>query len=121
MQKGNGMDFVIVWELRARKGMEIAFEAAYGSEGDWARLFRTSPEYVRTELLRDASDNGRYLTIDVWSSAAEYENFRASYREEYEKIDAACEAMTEEEHEIGRFQRGVKFGDGERRSCEIHA
>ena len=97
------MDFAVIWEFRVRSGMEEAFEAAYGPEGDWVRLFRKSPEYVRTELIRDVKDRGRYLTIDVWRSGAAYESFRESNREEYKKIDAVCEAMTEVEREIGRF------------------
>ena len=97
------MDFAVIWEFRARSGMEEAFEAAYGAEGDWVRLFRKSPEYVRTELIRDVDDRGRYLTIDVWRSGVAYESFRDSNREEYKKIDALCAEMTEAEREIGRF------------------
>ena len=31
-----------------------AFEAAYGPKGAWAELFRLSPDYSSTELLRDS-------------------------------------------------------------------
>ncbi len=99
------MDFAIIWEFRVRSGMEQAFEAAYGAEGDWVRLFHRSPEYVRTELVRDVDDRGRYLTIDVWRSGAAYESFRERHREEYRKIDTLCAEMTEGEREVGKFVR----------------
>jgi quinol monooxygenase YgiN len=97
------MDFAIIWEFRVRSGREQAFEAAYGAKGDWVTLFRKSPEYVRTELIRDLNSRGRYLTIDVWTSGAAYESFRESYRVEYKKIDALCAEMTEAEREVGKF------------------
>jgi len=40
-----------------------AFEAAYGPRR-LAKLFRTSPKYLGTDLLRDAYIPGSYLTID---------------------------------------------------------
>ena len=83
--------------------MEQAFEAAYGADGGWVRLFCKSPEYVRTELVRDVTERGRYLTIDVWKSGAAYESFRERYGEAYKKIDLLCEGMTEAESELGRF------------------
>jgi len=97
------MDFAIIWEFRLRIGMEQSFESAYGAEGDWVRLFRMSPEYVRTELVRDVNDRGRYLTIDIWKSSAAYEVFRERYCEEYKKIDVLCAEMTEAEREVGKF------------------
>ena len=44
---------VIVWEFRVQPGQAAGFERAYAPEGDWARLFRRSPAYRGTELLRD--------------------------------------------------------------------
>ena len=53
-----------------------AFEAAYGPEGSWAKLFSTSTEYLGTELLRDAYISGTYLTIDRWGSEEAFRAFR---------------------------------------------
>ena len=93
---------VILWEFRARPGSEAAFEAAYGPEGDWARLFRRAPGYLGTELLR-APEKGRYVTIDRWVSSEEFEAFRELYRPEYEDLDRRCADLTIEETPLGKF------------------
>jgi quinol monooxygenase YgiN len=51
------------------------------------------------------NDPGRYLTLDLWVSRAAYEKFRADHAAEYRAIDAQCEALTEHEAEVGRFER----------------
>ena len=60
--------FVVVWQFEIAEEKVDDFEATYGPEGTWAQLFRTSPEYRGTELLRDAFIAGNYLTIDRWAS-----------------------------------------------------
>jgi heme-degrading monooxygenase HmoA len=85
--------------------MEKAFEAAYGPDGDWARLFKHDDGYLGTELIRDLKDPRRYLTMDFWISARSYENFREHKSADYKKIDKMCEAMTNSESEAGRFER----------------
>ena len=59
----------IVWEFLISKESRLEFESIYGPGGPWAELFRQSPNYLGTELLRDLSRPGRYLTIDRWTSA----------------------------------------------------
>jgi 8-oxo-dGTP diphosphatase len=97
------IEHVIVWEFRVRPGREVEFEAAYGPEGDWARLFRRDPAYLGTDLLRDGADRRRYLTIDHWTSGAANDAFRERWRSEYEALDRRCEALTEHEEPLGRF------------------
>ena len=46
--------FVVVWQFEIAEDKMAGFEAAYGPDGAWAQLFRTSPNYLGTELLRDA-------------------------------------------------------------------
>ena len=46
--------FVVVWQFEIAEEKVPDFEAAYGSEGAWAKLFRSSPKYLGTELLRDS-------------------------------------------------------------------
>jgi len=99
---------IIVWEFDARAGGEAAFESAYGPEGDWARLFRRAPGYLGTELLRIgapgvAGEPCRYLTIDRWTTLADFERFRDVHRDEYEALDRRCEELTTRETPIGRF------------------
>lgn len=89
---------VVVW--RFTTGDPGAFERHYGPEGTWARLFRRSAEYVRTDLL---TDGRAYWTLDWWTSRAAYDAFRAAHAEEYARIDRDCEALTTSEAPIGHF------------------
>lgn len=94
---------VIVWEFRVQPGQEAAFERAYASEGDWARLFRRSPAFRGTELLRDRDDPERYLTLDRWDGASDFEAFQAGNGDDYRALDAACEPLCAAERLVGRF------------------
>ena len=94
---------VIIWEFRVQPGQEAAFERAYGPEGDWARLFRGSTGYRGTELLRDPADPRRYLTLDRWEDAADFEAFKAAHGDDYRALDATCEPLCSEERLVGRF------------------
>jgi len=60
----------IVWEYEVRAEHAAAFEALYGADGDWARLFRRAEGYVETRLYRDTARPTLYLTIDRWRSRA---------------------------------------------------
>jgi len=95
--------FVLVWEFLVRPGSEARFEEAYGQKGAWVALFRTNPNFIRTDLQRDLSQMNRYWTLDVWTSEAAYNEFRVAHTEEYQRIDAQCEQLTESERELGRF------------------
>jgi heme-degrading monooxygenase HmoA len=94
---------VILWEFRARPGLEREFEKAYGPDGVWARFFRRGDGYLGTELHRDLSDGGRYLTIDRWRSRAAYESFRRNHEAEYLDLDRRCGSLTDHERPIGGF------------------
>jgi heme-degrading monooxygenase HmoA len=95
--------FVVVWQFEIAEEKVAAFEAAYGAEGAWARLFKASPEYLGTELLRDAFIDGRYLTIDRWESEEAFRAFRKDHDAEYEALDRECDALTSGETRIGAF------------------
>jgi heme-degrading monooxygenase HmoA len=97
--------YAVVWEFRVRSGSEARFERVYGPDGEWARLFRQDKGYAGTELMRDQSSPGRYLTIDFWRSREEYEAFRQQHAEEYRHIDQKCEALTEAETALGSWGR----------------
>jgi heme-degrading monooxygenase HmoA len=97
------MSFVYIWEYRVRRGSVAAFEAAYGAEGAWVRLFRSHDGYLGTELLRDAADPTSYRTIDRWRSRADRDRCRELAAVEFEAIDRACEALTVEERHLGEF------------------
>jgi len=97
--------YLIIWEFRVRAGMEARFEKVYGPQGDWARFFARDHGFVGTELNHDLKDSQRYLTLDFWLSRETYENFRRQHSSEYGALDQECEDMTENELEVGKFER----------------
>ena len=96
-------EYVIVWEFRVRRNREPEFVEKYGPEGAWARFFRGSAGYRRTELVKDVAASHRYLTLDFWQTEEEFERFRRENRAEYERLDRECEGLTEEETRLGAF------------------
>jgi len=97
--------FVYIWEYRVSPENVEAFRAAYGPDGPWVRLFAGQPGYLRTELLEDRDDPGRFVTIDYWASREDFEDFRRARRTELASIDAECERLTESERRLGEFRR----------------
>jgi heme-degrading monooxygenase HmoA len=95
--------FVVVWQFEIAEERISAFEAAYGPEGNWARLFRASSDYLGTELLRDAYIPGRYLTVDRWTNEEAFRAFRKDHDGEYETLDRSCDALTSREDRIGAY------------------
>jgi heme-degrading monooxygenase HmoA len=90
-----------IWEFEVEPRSVPDFEQHYGPNGTWASLFRRSPGYIETLLLRDSRRPLRYLTIDRWRSAEDYEAFRAQFEREYEQLDAQCAALTTAETHLG--------------------
>jgi heme-degrading monooxygenase HmoA len=95
--------FVVVWQFEIAEDKAAAFEAAYGPEGAWAMLFHTSPNYLGTELLRDAYVPGSYLTIDRWTSEEAFRAFRKEHDREYEALDRNCDPLTSRETRVGAY------------------
>jgi hypothetical protein len=105
IRKLDSWAYVIIWEFRVWPQMRERFEAAYGPQGEWTRLFRQDKHYIGTELIRNLRSGRTYLTLDFWTSRRAYESFRKRHAAEYNAIDAQCEALTEIEREIGRYVR----------------
>ena len=99
----DGREYVIVWEFRVRPDRESEFVAKYGPEGAWARFFRGSAGYLKTELVKDVADNFRYLTLDYWQAEEEFQRFRQQNLAEYERLDKEFEGLTESETRLGAF------------------
>ena len=95
--------FLVIWEFVVQPGKEQTFEQIYGPDGDWVQLFRQGHGYCGTKLSRDFDKPRRYVTLDFWESRADYEAFKLQHAAEYKAIDEKCEALTEEEREIGKF------------------
>jgi len=95
--------FVILWQFDISDEKAGEFEAAYGAAGTWAQLFKRSPEYLGTELLKDAYVPGRYVTVDRWVSEEAFRAFRAAHDADYEVVDRSCDSLTSGETRIGAF------------------
>jgi heme-degrading monooxygenase HmoA len=109
MQNRIGFDWraellYIFWEFQARPEKITEFERAYGSNGDWAKLFGNSPHYKGTTLGKDLEIPGRYLVTDIWENDAAFQQFKNDNRNEYDQLDKLCEELTVREVRIGNFE-----------------
>jgi quinol monooxygenase YgiN len=91
----------VLWQFRAKPDKVDEFERDYGPEGVWAQLFRRSPQYERSVLLRDPTQEASYVVIDIWHDEASYQRFKKEFHDEYQRIDRQCEALTLEEKPLG--------------------
>ncbi len=95
--------FIAAWEFVCKPQHQSRFLQAYGADGDWVRLFRQHPGFLRTECMQDAENPYRYIVLDYWATPAAYDDFRKTFRQAYLELDARCETLTEVETCIGRF------------------
>ena len=91
--------YVRVWEYDVDAGQADAFVAAYGADGDWAELFRRGRGYAGTELYRHA-DGSRFVTVDRWSSVADWEEFLERHRAAYGALDARLAPLSREQRAL---------------------
>lgn len=96
--------YVIIWEYQIKAERVAEFEEIYSATGAWAKLFQRSKGYLGTELLADTKHTDRYLTVDRWSSLQEYVSFLAEWKSDYERLDAQCEGLTEQEARLGTWE-----------------
>ena len=94
---------VIVWEYMVRPDRLEEFEATYRPDGPWVELFKRSPGFLSTTLMRDARDPHRFLVADRWMSEAAYESFKREFATEYQNLSERGERQHRAEHLIGRF------------------
>lgn len=99
------MGYATLWEFVVAPAKQAEFEAHYGPDGTWARLFRRAPGYVGSELLRDRADPLRYLTIDRWESREDWQAFRSAHSADYERLDREFERLTTREAPLGEYAR----------------
>lgn len=97
--------YLVLWEFIVREGKRAEFEQVYGPEGDWVRFFRRAQAFLGTELLQDEDAPGRYISIDRWTSAEAFREFRQANTEEYNALDLRCTGLTEHESFLGGFER----------------
>ena len=96
--------YCYIWEYDVEPEHQAVFESLYGPDGAWVELFKTDPNYVRTELFRDQSNPRRYITVDRWSSKDACSSFRSKNRERFDAIDDVGELYTSIETNLGEFE-----------------
>ena len=77
-----------MWEYDVAPDHVDAFVAAYGGDGEWARLFGTAAGFAGTSLYRHVDAGGRFLTVDRWDDEASWRAFLDGSRPAYEALDA---------------------------------
>ena len=92
------------WEFQVKPDKLVEFERRYGSQGDWATLFRRAAGYHGTTLGRSTGAKGHYLLTDTWDHAESFAAFKNAFRDAYEELDKLCESLTIEEKHIGNFE-----------------
>jgi heme-degrading monooxygenase HmoA len=96
--------YVILWEFRVAPEREAAFQAAYGPDGAWARLFARGAGFIGVELLRCVDEAGRYVTVDRWRSRADFDAFKDTLGADYEALNRELEHLKAGETRIGAFE-----------------
>jgi quinol monooxygenase YgiN len=99
--------YIVVWEFQVKAECEAEFMAAYGPDGEWARLFRRSPEFLGVELLESVGNPGRFFTLDQWRSASAMDMFMSANATAYDVLDRRFTSLTVWERRIGGFPAGV--------------
>ena len=95
--------FVRVWRFRPKGGFEDEFEALYGGDGAWTRLFRLGRGYLGTDVERVTDTPPVYRPIDRWESRAAWDAFRREYGALYDSLDRQAELVTDMEQLVEEF------------------
>ena len=95
--------YTYIWEFHVDGSQREEFEKHYGPNGTWVELFRRSPGFIETLLLRDPACPLRYVTIDRWESEAAYRTFRARFADRYAELDERCRRLTTKEASLGHY------------------
>ena len=101
------MGYCIIWEFEVAPERRADFEAAYGPDGLWARLFRRAAGFVEVMLLRDEERSGIYFTLDRWASEAAFLGFKRDLGADYEALDRMLEGVAMRETRLGAFAEVV--------------
>ena len=94
--------YTILWEFHVPQDRRAAYEAAYGPNGAWARLFAQGEGFIGVELLR-CTGQGRYITVDRWRSRVDFEAFKRKFGDAYEALNTELEHLKARERRIGAF------------------
>ena len=96
--------YIIVWKYEVDQALRQEFEAEYGPNGAWSRLFGVSDGYLDSLLHADADRRSTYLLIDRWRDQESYDAFKAEYGVAYNKQSRAFERLYVKEELVGAFE-----------------
>jgi heme-degrading monooxygenase HmoA len=96
--------FAYIWAYRVPTATSDLFRALYGPNGEWVGLFRQASGYIDTQLLQDRDDPERFVTIDRWETEESFNDFRADFSLEFERLDRKGDQFTVEEMSLGEFR-----------------
>jgi heme-degrading monooxygenase HmoA len=99
--------YTYIWEFLVELEWIGEFEQHYGPRGAWMALFRQSPGYIETLLLRDPANPLRFITIDRWGSLEAYQSFRSRFAREYAELDERCQHLTTKETSRGEYDEAM--------------
>jgi heme-degrading monooxygenase HmoA len=102
--------YAIIWRYHVKPKAIDAFTAAYGADGDWARLFRLDEGFLGTELYRGADSDDVFITIDRWLSRDHFTRFMQRLGDAYAALDERLEGLTLFEARLGDFESEVIEG-----------
>lgn len=94
---------VVVWEYYAKPDRIEDFESFYRADGPWGVLFRESPAFVSTTLMKDLRDPRRFVVADRWTSGEIYEEFKREREPVWNELSERGARLYERESEYGRF------------------
>ena len=94
----------VFYRYRVHPAQARAFEHAYGPTGPWTQLFARHPGFVRTRLFKHKSEPNVYITIDVWKTKSDYDEFRSANAVEYNRLDAQFTMLKLEELLLGYYE-----------------
>jgi hypothetical protein len=95
--------YIVVWEFQVKEDCQAEFVAAYGPDGEWARLFRRSPDFLGVELVGSVDNAARFFTLDQWSSVTGLDVFLANNATAYDVLERRFSGLTVWERRIGGF------------------
>lgn len=95
--------YTYLWQFDVAAELVEDFEQHYGQAGVWVQLFRQSPDYIETLLLKDNLVPGRYLTVDRWRTEEAFLMFKSEFCAQYAQLDKDCEGLTMAERSLGGF------------------
>ncbi len=94
---------VVVWEYAAKPERVEEFESFYRPDGPWGELFRESPAFISTTLMKDLRSPLRFMAADRWTSETVYAEFKRERATRWRELSEKGRRLYDRETEVGRF------------------